>query len=185
VYFATGNKHKYLEAARIASPFGVNLRHLRFEKLEIQSQNLIDIASFAARQAAETTGKVVVAEDAGFFVRELDGFPGPYSSYTYDTIGLEGILRLMKGAKNREASFQAALAYCEPGKRAICFKGIVKGDLTSKPRGAHGFGFDPIFVPRQGTPRTFAEMSTEEKNLLSHRAKAFREFCRWFTENQL
>ena len=181
VYFATGNKHKYLEAARIASSLGVSLKHLNLEKQEIQSQNLTDIASFAAKQAAETTGKEVVAEDAGLFVRALDGFPGPYSSHAFNTIGIRGILRLMQGARNREASFQAAVAYCEPSKRAIWFKGAVEGDLTLRRRGLNGFGFDPIFAPRQGNGRTFAQMTTKEKNLYSHRAKAFSEFCKWFS----
>lgn len=185
VYFATRNKNKYLEAARIANAFGVVLKHLSLEKQEIQSQSLTEIASFAAKRAAESARKDVVAEDAGFFVRDLGGFPGPYSSYVFDTVGPGGILRLMRNAKSREASFQAAVAYCEPSRRPICFVGIVRGSVAERPRGLHGFGFDPIFVPRKVDGRTFAEMSTEEKNLYSHRAKAFTKFCKWFAANRL
>ena len=184
VYFTTGNKNKYLEAACIATAFRVNLKYLNWEKLEIQSQSLAEIASFAAKQAAQSTRKVVVAEDAGFFVQGLGGFPGPYSSYVFDTVGTAGILRLMRNVKNRGASFQAAVAYCAPNQRPICFTGSVRGSLASRPRGLHGFGYDPIFVPRQGDGRTFAQMSMNEKNLRSHRAKAFTKFCKWFTTNR-
>lgn len=184
VYFTTGNKSKYFEAARIASALGVVLRHLRIEKLEIQSQSLSEIASFAAERAAESTGRNVVAEDAGFFVEGLGGFPGPYSSYVFGTLGIDGILSLMRNVRNRKASFQAAVAYCAPGQSSICFKGAVGGTLASLPRGQHGFGFDPIFVPREGDGRTFAEMRTKEKNLYSHRAKAFTKFCKWFSSSR-
>ena len=180
VYFTTENKNKFLEAARIASSFQVNLKHLNWKKLEIQSQSLTEIASFAAREAAQSTRKVVVAEDAGFFVQGLGGFPGPYSSYIFDTLGNAGILRLMRNVQNRRASFQAAVAYCEPNQRPISFTGSVRGSLAWRPRGLHGFGFDPIFLPRQGDGRTFAQMSMNEKNLSSHRAKAFTKFCKWY-----
>jgi XTP/dITP diphosphohydrolase len=179
VYFVTENRNKYVEAARIAASFGVIMRHLKLRKQEIQSQKLSDIASFAAKQAAESTRKSIVVEDAGFSVRALSGFPGPYSSYVFDTLGWEGILRLLYSAKNREALFEAVVAYCEPSHRPMCFAGSVKGTVTRRAKGSNGFGFDPIFVPR-GNRRTFAEMSAEEKNLYSHRAKAFTKFCKWF-----
>ncbi len=184
VYFATGNKNKYLEAASIATAFRVDLRYLNWKKLEIQSQSLAEIASFAAKQAAESTRKVVVSEDAGFFVQELRGFPGPYSSYVFDTVGTAGILRLMRNVKSRGASFQAAVSYCEPNHRPICFTGRVRGSLALRPRGYHGFGFDPIFVPEEGDGRTFAQMSVNEKNVTSHRAKAFAKFCKWLASNR-
>ena len=184
VYFSTGNTHKYHEAARVANGYNIDLKHLRIQKQEIQSDDLAEIASFSARHAAKSSRKAVVAEDAGLFVRGLHGFPGPYSSYVFDTVGTAGILRLMRNVKNRGASFQAAVAYCEPNQRPICFTGTVGGSLAWRPRGLHGFGFDPIFVPREGDGRTFAQMSINEKNLSSHRAKAFAKFCKWFASNQ-
>jgi XTP/dITP diphosphohydrolase len=184
VYFATGNKSKYLEAKRIADAFGVDLRHLKVEKCEIQSRNLTEIANFAAQHAAAAAHRCVVAEDAGFFVRELGGFPGPYSSYVFDTLGVDGILRLVRNSKHREASFRAAVAYCAQDQSTISFVGVVRGIVAARPRGKYGFGFDPIFVPQNGGGRTFAEMSAKEKNLYSHRAKAFSKFCKWFASGQ-
>ncbi len=178
VFFATGNRNKYIEAVRITAPLGIALKHLNIEKREIQSEKLAEIAAFSAKEAARSSGEIVVAEDAGLFVKGLDGFPGPYSSYVFETIGVEGILKLLRNVKNRTASFQAVVAYCEPLGDPTCLAGMARGTITKNARGSGGFGFDPIFVPR-GAHSTFAEMSISEKNVYSHRAKAFTSFCKW------
>jgi XTP/dITP diphosphohydrolase len=181
VYFATENRGKYVEAARLATEFGLRLKQLHRHKMEIQSDNLREIASFAAKEACEATLHPVVAEDSGFFVQALSGFPGPYSAYVFRIIGYKGILRLLGSARNRGASFQATVAFCMPKADPVCFSGTVKGAVTRHPKGIHGFGFDPIFTPDEGDGRTFAEMSTDDKNLLSHRARAFTKFFKWLT----
>jgi len=181
IYFATGNKGKWDEAAEVAAQFGVRLKRVRGVKIEIQSDNLQEIASFAASEACKATFRPVVTEDSGFFVRALDGFPGPYSSYVYKTLGCEGILQLLHSERNRDASFRAAVAYCKPKSRPVCFSGIVNGTVSRNQRGDHGFGFDPIFTPKEGDGRTFAEMSTPQKNMYSHRARAFTAFFDWLT----
>jgi XTP/dITP diphosphohydrolase len=179
IYFATKNNGKYVEAAQIAKVFGITLKQIKSEKLEIQSDYLEDIASFAAKRASETARRSVVAEDAGLFVNSLRGFPGPYSAYVFKTIGTNGVLSLLKGATDRNASFRAVVSFAKPGSPPICFDGEVKGMITRKQRGRLGFGFDPIFAPIHADGRTFAEMNTLEKNLLSHRAKAFAKFFTW------
>jgi XTP/dITP diphosphohydrolase len=180
VYFATTNRGKFREAARITTQYGINLKQLRHEKQEIQSNDLEEIASLAAKHAAQSTGLPVVAEDSGFFVNALKGFPGPYSSYAFKTLGSESILKLVGRNTDRTAFFLAAVAFCSPKMRPRCFTGVVNGRLTGKPRGTNGFGFDPIFMPNRGNRRTFAEMTTDEKNAMSHRALAFRKFSDWF-----
>ena len=181
IYFATKNKGKYAEAKQVASEHGIQLMHLNWNKHEIQDDNLSRIASLAAEVASRESEKNVVAEDAGFFVNALQGFPGPYSSYVYETLGVQGILKLMQDVTERDAFFSSAVAYASRGHASACFEGIVRGSLCHAPRGSRGFGFDPIFIPTQGDGRTFAEMGIEEKNRLSHRAVAFRKFCTWFT----
>lgn len=181
IHFVTENAGKYAEAVRIATEFGVQLRQLRLRKMEIQSEDLKAIVSFAVRQACQRARRPVVADDSGFFVRALGGFPGPYSSYVYKTIGNSGILRALRSAGQRSAYFQSTVAFCKPSTRPVCFSGIVNGSVSHRPMGTHGFGFDPIFIPKDGDGRTFAEMGTEEKNLLSHRAKAFTKFFEWYT----
>jgi XTP/dITP diphosphohydrolase len=90
----------------------------------------------------------------------------------------------MKNAKNRRATFRAAVAFCTPNKNPRCFAGVVEGRVSTRARGTHGFGFDPIFIPLKGDGRTFAEMTTEEKNSLSHRALAFASFLKWVKAEQ-
>ena len=179
IYFATGNKGKFVEASHIAKIFGITLKHLKIEKIEIQADELEDIASFAAKRASETVGHSVVAEDAGLFVNNLRGFPGPYSAYVFKTVGSDGVLNLLRGATDRSAYFRAVVSFARPRNPPVCFDGEVKGMIARKPRGRLGFGFDPIFVPMQADGRTFAEMNTLEKNLLSHRAQAFAKFFTW------
>lgn len=183
VYFATGNKGKYEEAAEVAEGFGIQLKQLRFNKLEIQSNKLEEIASYAVRHAASATKRAVVAEDAGLFIDALQGFPGPYSSYVYGTLGCEGVLRLMDHTKRRTAHFQAVVAFCSPSKPVRCFSGIVNGIINRKAKGNEGFGFDPIFMPLHHS-ETFAELSVTKKNRFSHRSKAFTKFFHWFMRTQ-
>ena len=76
------------------------------------------------------------------------------------------------------------VSFARPRDPSVCFDGEVKGMIARKPRGCLGFGFDPIFVPMQADGRTFAEMNRLEKNLLSHRAKAFVKFFTWLTMNE-
>jgi len=184
VYFATGNPSKFKEASLIASQYGIPLRRLIVPKKEIQSRDLGEIASFAASEAAKTNQRDVVAEDSGFFVNALMGFPGPYSAYVFETIGLDGILKLMKNARSRNASFRAAVAYSRPGRRTKVFAGRTDGKVASKPAGSQGFGYDPIFIPKSGDGRTFAQMTPSEKNSFSHRARAFQKFFRWYVRRR-
>ena len=182
VYFVTGNKGKYDEVARIADDFDVHLKWVKRAKEEIQSDDLKEIACFAAKNACVETSHSVVADDSGFFVDALGGFPGPYSSYVFGTIGIEGILRLLGATRKRSAYFKTVVAFCEPNSNPISFSGIVKGVVGTEPRGMHGFGFDPIFLPNGSRGHTFAQMSTTEKNSLSHRSKAFSKLFGWLTK---
>ena len=184
VYFATKNERKFHEAARVAAEYGIALTQLNLEKHEIQSDDLRIIASVAAQQVLqESNVEGVVAEDAGFFVEALNGFPGPYSAYAYRKIGVDGILKLLQASDRRNASFASAVAYYDKWKCSACFEGTVQGRVSLLPKGLLGFGFDPIFVPLEGGDRTFAEMETSEKNKFSHRAQAFSKFFKWIKTN--
>jgi XTP/dITP diphosphohydrolase len=97
-------------------------------------------------------------------------------------LGNEGILKLMAGESDRMAEFRSAVGYCEPGQKPKIFTGKVEGTITLDAKGAQGFGFDPIFSPREGDGRTFAEISTAEKNNFSHRARAIERFFRWYKQ---
>jgi XTP/dITP diphosphohydrolase len=176
LWFVTQNAHKYREARRTLDPFGIKIRMLASPKTEIQSTNLGEVAKFAAEEAAEKHNRRVLVEDSGLFVRVLNGFPGPFSSYAHDTIGVEGLLRLMSRQTRREAYFQASLALASPRNSSQEFSGKVHGTISHKSIGTDGFGFDPIFIPR-GTRKTFAQGGVQFKDKYSHRAVAFRKLA--------
>jgi XTP/dITP diphosphohydrolase len=185
IQFATRNKGKFDEAARVALKYGIELAQVSLEKYEVQADDLKKIAAVAAEQALQELGATaMLAEDAGFFIDALNGFPGPYSSYVYRTLGVKGILKLLENVDKRAAYFACAVAYSDRNQ-TICFEGVVNGNVDFKPRGQQGFGFDPIFIPDQGDGRTFAEMNTDEKNRYSHRALAFSDFCKWTKSQSL
>jgi XTP/dITP diphosphohydrolase len=176
---ATGNHHKYDEARKILDEFGVELEHFEVERVEIQADDPADIAAYSLEQI-ESEGRPMVVEDAGLFIDRYGGFPGPYSSYILEKVDLPGVLKLMEGIEDRTASFQSTVAY-RHGDVKRSFRGVVEGKIAHSIRGTGGFGYDPIFVPDEGDGRTFGEMTEEEKNALSHRARAFRSFGEWFS----
>jgi len=180
-FFVTRNLHKFDEARQVFSEYGVATAMLIIEAVEIQDDNLENIAKSSAIDAVKNCGLPVIVEDAGLFIEALNGFPGPYSSYVYRTIGTIGILKLMKNVDKRDAYFQSVVAFNSPEETLKCFHGKVKGKISLEERGSSGFGFDPIFEPSRGCSRTFAEMTTNEKNKRSHRAGALRKFANWYT----
>jgi XTP/dITP diphosphohydrolase len=183
IYFATSNKNKFNEASRILEKYGYELVLFSFEKKELQSTDLGEIALQSALIAYTYVNAPVVVEDSGLFIKALNGFPGPFSSYVYKTIGVRGVLKLMEGVTDRSAYFEAAVAIVMPPFERV-FKGSVYGRIADSPRGTGGFGFDPIFIP-ENEDKTFAEMSVEEKNRYSHRARAFEKLGIWLKSIEL
>lgn len=172
LYLLTGNRHKVEEIREVAERYGIEILPIDGYKLEIQSDSLEEIAATSAYIAHVLLKKPVLVEDAGLFINALGGFPGPYSSYVYKTIGLHGILRLMEDVEDRRACFKSAAAIVD-GLVSLVASGEVCGYITREPRGTGGFGFDPIFTPGdQASWKTFAEMDVAEKNRYSHRARA-------------
>jgi len=171
ILFVTNNPNKVKEIEAILSKYDILVEASSIEKREIQSEHLEEIAKESALSAYRILKKPLFVEDSGLFIQALNGFPGPYSSYTYKKIGVVGILKLMAGEKNRAAEFVSQIAYVdESGVIRLC-KGVCEGTIAEEARGSLGFGFDPIFIPK-GHTKTFAEMVIEEKNRFSHRAKA-------------
>lgn len=181
IFFATNNMNKVREAELILKDFGVKIVPVDVKKIEIQHDSLEEIARYAVRIAYRELRKPVVVEDSGLFIDSLNGFPGPYSSYVYRTIGLKGILKLLEDYREielRKATFIAVVALAFSEDNVKLFKGAVEGFISFEIRGNKGFGYDPIFIP-MGSTKTFAEMDPAEKGLYSHRGKAFRELGSW------
>ncbi len=181
IFFATGNLHKFNESRKILAEYEISVAMLKIKTLEVQADDIKEIAKVSALNIAREINLPIIVEDAGLFIEALNGFPGPYSSYVYRTIGINGILKLLEGIENRRAQFKSVVAFYDSNSKSLkCFQGTVEGTITNEPRGHGGFGFDPIFEPNEQPEKTFGEMSTEEKNKFSHRAKALRKFAEWY-----
>jgi len=184
IYFATTNKDKFLEAESILKEYGIQLIFLGRRGIEIQSDSIEEIVRQSAINLSPSTKIPAISEDAGLFIDALKGFPGPYSSFVFRTLGCGGILRLLEGKSNRDARFVSYVAYCESNSEPVCFSGVSQGTIAMEARGTGGFGFDPIFIPSGADTRTFAEMSRAEKGEHSHRAKAFRNLAEWLSASK-
>jgi len=173
LFFASSNNHKFLEAKSILDTFGIKLGFFKLNLEEIQSNSLKEIASKKARDAYSKCRKPIIIEDDGLFIDSLGGFPGPYSSYVFKTIGNKGILDLLKN--NRKAKFVSIITYCD---KTILHSFDVKLDgIISKSQKGKGWGYDPIFIPNN-LQKTFAQINN--KNELSHRYKALKNFSNWY-----
>lgn len=173
LFFVSSNSHKYHEAKIILDSLGINLGFLKSNLEEIQSNSLGAIAIAKARDAFSKFKKPVIVEDDGLFINSIDGFPGPYSSYVFKTIGNKGILNLLK--TNRKAKFVSIITYCD--KTILqSFEGKLNGKISKIQKGT-GWGYDPIFIPNN-SKKTFAEINN--KNKLSHRFNALKKFSIWY-----
>ena len=180
LYFVSSNEHKFEEAERILSNFGVNINLFKTTLEEIQSNNLNDIAEKKAINAYDLIQKPVIIEDDGLFINALNGFPGPYSSYVYDTIGNKGIMNLLENSEIRDAKFVSIIAYCDSAYGVKLFESSIPGKISSIIEKG-GWGYDPIFIP-DGESKTYANVYDKDK--FSHRSAALTKFSNWFLDKQ-
>jgi len=154
--------------------------------VEIQATNIKEVALFKLNSIKGDINGSYFIEDAGFFVdKPLNGFPGVYSSYVMKTIGNKGILRLIDNFDETQAHFTTVIAvYFKPLDQNLVFEGSIYGKISNTPRGSGGFGFDPIFIPDIIPNKTFAELTIEEKNKISHRGKAWSKFISFLKTTQ-
>ncbi|WP_371810371.1 XTP/dITP diphosphatase [Acidianus sp. RZ1] len=162
----------------MAEKYGLKLKIVAVPKFEIQADKIEDVVRYSASLFFSLFKEPLLLDDSGLFIESLKGFPGPYTNFVKRTLDIYGILKLMTGESNRKAHFETALAYIDENEIKV-FKGTVDGRIAYEPKGERGFGFDPIFIPN-GSEKTFAEMSIEEKNTYSHRGKAFKEFIKFY-----
>ncbi|NVM34093.1 MAG: RdgB/HAM1 family non-canonical purine NTP pyrophosphatase [Candidatus Lokiarchaeota archaeon] len=188
IYFVTENIHKFNEISDLFSKTktNYNLKRKEVETVEIQATNLKEVASFKLNSVKGQISGSYFIEDAGFFVdTPLNGFPGVYSSYVMKTIGNKGILKLIDNFDETQAHFTSVIAlYFKPLDVSLFFEGKIYGKVSKTLRGSGGFGFDPIFLPDIIPNKTFAELTTEEKNKISHRGKAWSNFIKFIKENK-
>lgn len=182
--FATNNAHK-LDEIRAILGDKVEVLSLKDIHCEADIPETADTlegnAALKAEYIYKNYGLDCFADDTGLEVEALEGAPGVYSARYAGGEGhdseanMKKLLAELEGKSNRKAQFRTAICLIEGGTEYL-FEGVVKGEIIEKKRGCSGFGYDPVFVP-EGYTETFAEMGSEEKNKISHRARATQKLC--------
>jgi len=186
IFFATTNKGKVNSIASVLSKFNIEVVQKPLEIPEIRNENLKDIAIHKVLYAFEKIKRPVIALDAGFYVHSIGGFPKMYVNFALKTIGVNGILKLVKNI-DRSCEFRNCLAFFDGTlKKPVVFEESVKGRLANRPRGKKQDYFWSdlffIFVP-EGQDKTLAEMSPEEYYKWRERLYAnsyLVKFAKWF-----
>lgn len=183
IFLASANAHKIEELKQVLSPLGIDLKstldYPDAEEVEEDQPDLQGNALKKARYWFDKTGLPSISDDTGLEVDALDGAPGVYSARyagenpSYDD-NVNKLLDELRGKSDRLAQFRTVIAFVD-GSDEHFFEGVCRGEIIDKKKGEKGFGYDPVFVP-EGYKETFAELSSEEKNKISHRGRAVQKF---------
>lgn len=186
--FATHNNNKVAEIKPLI-PASIKVKTLTeigiTEEIPETADTIEDNALLKVRFVYERLKCNCFADDTGLEVAAINGEPGVYSArYAGESKSandnIEKLLGKLKGIENRAAKFKTVIAAILDGKEYV-FEGIVEGEIAELKLGQNGFGYDPVFVP-DGFMVSFAQMTLEEKNKISHRSRAVRKFTEFLTE---
>ncbi|MGN0680473.1 MAG: XTP/dITP diphosphatase [Candidatus Fimisoma sp.] len=193
---ASSNAHKIKEIQSIMSKFGVKVvsrKEAGVPEFEIEEdgETFEENSLKKAEAIMKATGKLTVADDSGLMVDYLGGAPGVYSARFAgeecdDAKNNEKLLKHLEGlsAEDRKAKFVSVITLMFPDGNTIVARGECPGRIIETPTGENGFGYDPLFVP-DGLSKTFAQLSDEEKNSISHRARALEKLEEILTEREI
>ena len=183
IVLATRNAGKVKEFQQLLKNFPVEIKNLNdfgaLPEVEEDGETFDDNAYKKAAFAAKVLGLPAIADDSGLVVEALGGAPGVKSARyagenATDQENIQKLLREMEGKSDRSAAFECVISIAVPSGPALTYEGRCEGKITTEPKGVSGFGYDPVFYsPDYG--KTFAELTGEEKNRVSHRGKALAE----------
>ena len=185
---ATHNDHKAQEFRDILPQYSVqtlaDLGH--DDEIEETATSLEGNSFIKAKTIFRRYGHVVISDDSGLEVDVLNGIPGVYSARyagepRNDQRNTEKLLKELKNVFNRKAQFRTVITLMSAGN-CFQFEGIIRGTIAKSPRGEAGFGYDPVFIP-EGVQQTFAELTANEKNKISHRANAIEKLLHFLNEH--
>ena len=185
--FASNNKHKIQEIKQLLPETFeiVSLEDIGCtEDIPETADTIEGNAILKADYVTQKYGLPCFADDSGLEVEALNGAPGVYSAryageQKNDNDNIEKLLHELQGKINRKAQFKTVIALNLNNEQHL-FTGIIKGEIIAKKKGINGFGYDPVFAA-ENSDKTFAELSSEEKNKVSHRAKAVEKLVEWLT----
>lgn len=162
ITLVTGNWAKVQQAKNFLEPVGIEVDNVKMDTVEIQANSIEEVAKYSAKWASDQLQKNVVKNDTGIVIEGLNGFPAAYTHYVQDTIGIDGVLKLMDGKENRKAKFVQALAFCEYGKEPVVFTSETEGTISLKKEGEYGWSWDFIFIPN-GQTKTLGCFEDKER----------------------
>lgn len=186
VVLATNNLHKIEEIKPLLPK--IELLTLKDAGIEANipetAETFVQNAMLKAKGVFHLCGLPCIADDSGLEIIALNNRPGVHSAYYSGTRdnqkNIEKVLQEMQNETNRKARFKTVMVYYDANSFRY-FEGITYGTITKEPRGEQGFGYDPVFIP-DGSDKTYAQMSLEEKNRISHRAKAIKKLADFFEQ---
>ena len=179
VVCASANPHKVHEmSALLGGVVDMEPRPASMPDVVEDAGTLEGNARLKAHAVAAFTGTPALSDDTGLFVDALDGEPGVDTAYFAGPTATAArnrslLLERMRGSRVRTARFRTVVVVAWPDGRELLVDGVCEGSIAAGERGGRGFGYDAVFIPADGDGRTFAEMSADEKNAMSHRSKAF------------
>lgn len=181
IVYVTGNEYKLYTARKFLSPFDIEVEGKKIKCPEIQADTIQEVAIYSAEYAAKELNCAVLKNDMGLVIPALKGFPAAYTHYAEDTIGEDGILKLMTGEENREAYFLECLAYAEPGKETKVFISKTPGIIDTKKSGEYGWSWDRIFIPT-GQTIPMANFD-DDKRTEFWSEEGYRELAEYINQN--
>ncbi|CCK71082.1 nucleoside triphosphate pyrophosphohydrolase HAM1 KNAG_0G00240 [Huiozyma naganishii CBS 8797] len=184
IVFVTGNANKLKEVQMLLSGSDINLSNEPLDLDELQDTDLQKIAVAKCQQAVQVlgAGKPVFVEDTALTFQEFNGLPGAYIKWFLKSMGLEKIVQMLDNFPNKSAQAITTIAYADSEGKIHVFEGITDGKIVPA-RGPTAFGWDPIFEPLESHGQTYAEMTKEDKNVISHRGRAFAKFNQFLSGN--
>lgn len=162
IVFITGNKEKIAIAKTVLSKANIKLKAMSIDCPEIQSDDNEIIAKESAKYASHFIKNNVVKVDTGFYIEELNGFPGPYAAYVERKLDAQDILNMMKNKHPRKAYYKEVLAYCEYNKEPVIFTTYTYGNISEELSGDKGYNFDRIFIC-DGDDKTIANYNQKQR----------------------
>ena len=192
IVLATTNKHKLQEVRQILSPhkivvYGLNDLGLKVEDVEENGKTYAENALIKAKAVQKVTSFPVIADDSGLEIIPLGNRPGMFSARYASEMGghdkaIAQILEDLKDKDDRSAQFVCDIVLLNVEDKPLTFEGIAKGTIATEKMGEGGFGYDPIFISDE-TKTCFATMGQEQKNTVSHRAKALKKLLTYLRIN--
>ncbi|MDO8451804.1 MAG: non-canonical purine NTP pyrophosphatase [bacterium] len=176
--FITGNAAK---AKYLSNYFHLPVEHMKLDLQEIQSLDLKEVVEDKARRAYEIVKSPVIVEDVSLVFTGMKKLPGPLIKWFLETLGNEGLCRLLDGSDDRSALAEVEYAICDESG-VHTFRGAVEGMIAQSPKGETNFGWDPIFTPK-GHSKTWAEMTDDEKHTMSMRKIALEKMSHFLDRN--